>query len=227
MPSSLKPGDQFTINGCGFGSVNGKVQLNGNFPGGILGLVVKSWTDTTIVAALAADISGVPDQQGVTLEVKTNNNVTSTKPGVQFVALRETRQLTLSDFTTKDYSHGLVKSDVYGNSPMWCSSASVCVKHTVAAVQAIPFHGNDSFQLTLKNGWVYASHEFFDADSGSDVNLFNCPIPSPVAPKPSLIEANTGSPLSFKVRNMFGGCLSWSTYKLKVKVSGPKGMAPT
>lgn len=222
-PPVVKPGDSFAINGCGFGYVNGTAQLDGNFPGGVQGLVIKDWTDTKIVAALAPDISGVPDQ-GVTLEIKTNHSQMAAKPGVQFVALRETRDLTLADFSTKDYSHGLVTSAVIGGGPpSYMCGASVCAKHKVAAVQTPPFNGDDHFQLTLKNGWAYASHVFDGANSGSDVDLFNCPVPSGVAPKPTLIEANTGTPLSFKVHNMFWGCLSWTAYRLKVTVSGPRG----
>ncbi len=224
-PASVKPGDQFTITGCGFGYVNGQAQLDGNFPGGVLNLIVKDWTDTKIVVAVPSDISAVPDQT-TTLEVKTYHNVVSTKPGVAFVALRETRELTLMDFSTRDYSHGLVTSVVTGGGPpSYTCGASICAKHKVAAVQTPPFNGDDHYQLTLKNGWVYTSHVFDNADSGSDVDLFNCAIPSGVAPKPTLVEANTGSPLSFKVHNVFWGCLSWTTYRLKVTLSGPKGTA--
>jgi hypothetical protein len=225
-PAALKPGDKLTLAGC-FGLQLGKVRLKGAAGNTIVeSLPVDAWSDTAIVANVPVDLTGLPDQ-GAYVEVTTAKNQVLKRDGMSFVATRETRTISMHEFDTKDVAHGLVHTVAAGpNTPFQggVCQTSVCAQHKVHAVPSPPFFGNDHFQVKLINGWAYKSHNLTAENSGADVNFLNCPVPSGVGPKPSLTETNTGNPMSFKVKNGFTGCLSWTAYRLNVQITGPKGV---
>ncbi|HKF22063.1 MAG TPA: hypothetical protein VKE93_10860 [Candidatus Angelobacter sp.] len=97
----------YTIKGCGFGWQMGNVYLTGAFNAGKIPLQVQmtggggakkaparaSWTDTLIIVTVDPNLTGEIDQSNVTLVVEPVSGPPITKPGNDFMALRETVEL--------------------------------------------------------------------------------------------------------------------------------------
>lgn len=84
----------YTIRGCGFGSAQGGVLINGPYTKGIPALEISFWSDTEIVANLNPTIFGVPDMYGdVTLVVYPQGAPPIQAPGFSFYAAREEQEM--------------------------------------------------------------------------------------------------------------------------------------
>jgi hypothetical protein len=66
----VTPGGKVVVGGHGFGTAAGRVLLrHGAFPGGAIALQVAGWSEHEIDALVPAGVSGLPDLDGVGLEV--------------------------------------------------------------------------------------------------------------------------------------------------------------
>lgn len=86
--------NHYTIQGCGFGDLQGSLHLYGPFAVPTVNLTVEYWTDTSILVALDPNLSGEPDHLGnVTLVVAPANGPQVQAKGFNFYAARAEVQL--------------------------------------------------------------------------------------------------------------------------------------
>ncbi|HEY6249489.1 MAG TPA: hypothetical protein VI685_05985, partial [Candidatus Angelobacter sp.] len=86
--------NHYTIQGCGFGDIQGSLHLYGPFATPTVNMMVEYWTDTSILVALDPNLSGEPDHIGnVTLVVAPANGPQVQAKGFNFYAARAEVQL--------------------------------------------------------------------------------------------------------------------------------------
>lgn len=86
---AFTPGATYVIQGSGFGSTPGQVRVTGPFPGGALPAAVELWQDTLVVLRVSPLFGGVPDRNGVGVEVRPSAGPSVALGGARFVAARE------------------------------------------------------------------------------------------------------------------------------------------
>ncbi len=80
----------YVFEGCNFGDATGSLYLTGGFAHGKVPLVIESWSDTTIVARVPADVTGELDQNDVQVKlIKAESKYYDSFSGYKFSALRE------------------------------------------------------------------------------------------------------------------------------------------
>ncbi len=87
--TTFAPTGGYDLRGFSFGSTPGTVSLLGNFPAGQPQFRVDLWTPTQIFVTLDPNLSGVTDQQGISLVLNVPGNPPRVIPQVNFYAYRE------------------------------------------------------------------------------------------------------------------------------------------
>ena len=83
----VTPNGRFTIEGSCFGPQTGRVEAIGQFPGGKMGLVFESWSDSSITA-FVPPVSGAADH-AVAVTVVRTDGARSPAAQAQFIAARQ------------------------------------------------------------------------------------------------------------------------------------------
>src|SRR5712692_6821908 len=86
----------FLAGGTCFGSQQGTLRIEGQFPGGALTPPISFWKDSLVIVAIPANISGVPDQRAYVRVVRANGASSNPVP-VAFMGTRETKLLPAGD----------------------------------------------------------------------------------------------------------------------------------
>lgn len=204
--SVVQPKGGVIVQGIAFGAQAGKFLLRGAFPGGALELVDLQWGES-FAAGVIPWITGVQDQDAF-LQIVTKEGRTSNLFPVRFTAAREVRLLQGDALTP-------VRCGDEGGSDS-CYIGGAADPFTVAG-----FHfaviwpgsasGQDVYQCTLANGWVFDHYEW-NAQNGIQGGPFG------QAPDPDGQSAFTVDISWFY--DVFGS----SNYELSIFVVGPFGV---
>ncbi len=162
----VMPGGLVNIYGCGFGGGNerGTIRLVGNFPGGFLVLTGGEWFDD-FAAGVLPTVSGVVDQRAK-IQLTRRNQPIGEPYAVQFTATREHILLPYTAIPTSCGDAAWYNScnergfKIMGGREFDCSGWSFCGSHN----NQHPRQGTirvDAFNLTLKNGWVFDTLDYW------------------------------------------------------------------
>ena len=162
----------YTITGCGFGTVAGKLYLQGAmgvFPAhsGKLNFKVRTWSDRAIVAELDPSISGELDQSSVNLVVETSTGGHAQAPGFSFYAVRG-RPVPLTHIAPSDFcwNGGTNASQCVGSYLGYIEDGefvSPCGKNCTVwifiepPIATMAIHRIDRFTPKLKPGFVLSN----------------------------------------------------------------------
>lgn len=172
--SPITPGGYVVIQGSGFGQTEGELSLTGlwTHPVGDELATVKwvkliipkgpgwdFWTPTQVLGQVPDNITRVRDQQ-VKLQIKTKDNKWSNEYPVKFVARRDMDVIPSSDPAVQ-VPVGGCSDDANWNS---CGTgpclfpATLCGSHENCWGCIGDDSGTDTFNITLKNDWVFTSN---------------------------------------------------------------------
>ena len=101
---SITPGGRVSMRGCDLGSRRGEMRLLGQFPGGMVKLLVEEWTPQLAIASVPAELSGVLDQDVRIQLVPATGSPLKEQPG-RFQARRETVELPDALFANVNCAH--------------------------------------------------------------------------------------------------------------------------
>ncbi|MGH7207622.1 MAG: hypothetical protein ACREI2_15605 [Nitrospiraceae bacterium] len=170
--SNITPGGTVAVKGCGFGSTNGSLRLAlVDFKGAPKGVWLTNlvWTNTFVGGTIPTDVFHVKDQSAKLLIV-TKGNLKSNEYPVNFRATQEVKLLPQSDVkywcsteADEDWCNGsLVSNSPFCSHLFGGSNASAAGRHYTCHDWIGDDKGTDEFQATLKNGWVFHSHDWWE-----------------------------------------------------------------
>lgn len=143
---AITPGGRVSMRGCELGSRRGEMRMLGQFPGGMVKLVVEEWTPQVVIAAVPAELRGVLDQDVRIQLVPAAGSAMKEQPG-RFQARRETLELPDSLFANVNCAH---------------PQPSECTQETVLGARwASAWHsggdsqrGSDQWRLSVGPAWA-------------------------------------------------------------------------
>jgi len=230
--AALSPGGTLYIKGDHFGASKGKITLKLVVPiPHNIDLSIEEWSDDKIKATVPGGISGVMDHPA-TFQLQASTGVYSSAWQVPFYANRTTKVLASNDPAVKvlhcstggDYNvcNGLNTSTggscfaqsiapVYKNSTLYA-------QHVNCDVAVDWDKGKDRYDVTLKNGWVFATVEYFHDQSS----------PSEKIHSPDYYNLRTGLPGATSWKPEIGWEVSPGPdeliYAYRLTIKGPKGV---
>ncbi len=130
-----------TIRGCNFGQGKGQAQLNSADGRKITGLTIDTWTDTLITCEIPTSLSGVLDQDNVSLVLFPTSGPQAQKSGLHFYAKRA--ELHLASIPASAAT--LVSIADAGGSPVAAKFSSPYTSSPSASSKATASGGVDRF----------------------------------------------------------------------------------
>lgn len=192
VSGDVTPGGNVTLSGSCFGP-KGDVGLSGQFKGGSIALEIQSWTDSTIAARIPTQIYGVPDhpvdiaviapRAVVAKNVKVAIRAASAPIRLNFVAARETIDVTKSVTNTSCAQGDVVRNDYYQGQPDSCGGfATDCGPQfgyeDTGHKCSLGWHfrpsagsGSDGYVLRLRPGWRLDAVDLVYADEADSTKF--------------------------------------------------------
>lgn len=229
---ALSPGGTLYVKGTHLGSSKGKITLKlvKPIPHNI-DLSIEEWNDDKIKATVPYGISGVMDHPA-TFQLRTSTGVVSSAWQVPFYATRSTKWLAANDPAVKvvhcstggdkNRCNGLNTSTggscfSTGLPPVFLNS-TLYAQHVNCDLVGDWDEGKDRYDVTLKNGWVFAKVEYFHDQSSSSEKIH--------------------APDYYNLRQGLPGATSWKPeigfevspgpdhleYAYRLLITGPKGV---
>lgn len=230
--AALSPGGTLYIKGDHFGASKGKITLNLSMPiSHTIDLAIEEWSDDKIKATVPGSISGVMDHPA-TFHLRTSTGIYSSAWQVPFYASRSTKWLAANDPAVKvthcstggdkNRCNGLNTSTggscfSTGLPPVFLNS-TIHAQHVNCDVAVDWDEGKDRFDVSLKNGWVFAEVEYFHDQSS----------PSEKIHAPDYYNLRKGLPGTSSWKPEIGWEVSPGPdqleYAYRLLIKGPKGV---
>ncbi|MFN2460634.1 MAG: hypothetical protein ABR591_08105 [Candidatus Velthaea sp.] len=258
VTGDITPGGNVTIGGFCFGA-QGDVRMSGQFQGGSVALEIQSWTDTTITARIPTQIYAVPDHPVdiaviaprvvYSKNIKAGVRTASSPMRVNFVAARETVDLTKSLVNTSCTQGDVVRNEYYQGQPDSCGfpGTTDCGPQfryeNIGHKCSVGWHfrpsagaGTDGYLLRLRTGWRLDAVDLV-YDDDVDRTTFDTHTDgitfSPAAnfTTVSWTVSWTAGSTEYRVLNAEGKARTLfsyfdGSYLLHVSVTGPRGTWP-
>ncbi|MBU1424079.1 MAG: hypothetical protein KKH12_06370 [Gammaproteobacteria bacterium] len=207
----FRPGSWVAIKGNFLGSTPGQVSLTGNFPGGMVPLIIMEWYNDAIMVEVPT-IEGAPDQTA-TLQVLASGDRKATSQ-VQFIAERVADIVPASLLSIAACSHN---ASFHNACKIETSSNMINGEHQNLPDAAGNTSGTDNYTIKpLKNGWKAAQ-------MGGGMLAYNCNLSGNAIACPWTTEPETAT-ANFGPLGSMTTTITSNIYSLPVVAEGPRGV---
>jgi len=176
---ALRPGSKLFLKGKNFGEKAGKIFVKGDFPGGKFELQNVKWESSEKVNGIVPQsVNGNPNQV-VNVVLLTSYNFKSEPWRMKFEG-REEKFLVLGDakvLTCGSDGNFNACNKLSPDGSICTSESVICGYHKNSWGTVGDDVGIDSFQITLKNGWVFKSMQKIKWVKSSNDEVLNGPSP--------------------------------------------------
>jgi len=212
----VRPGTKLLLKGKKFGTQKGKILLKGNFPGGQIELTNVTWGGNENANGFVPQSANGQPNQIVEIILVTSLNFKSNPVKDIVFEGREEKFLVLGDAKVLhcgDDGNFNACNKLSSDGSICTSESVICGYHKNVWGAPENDEGTDSFQITLKNGWVFKSIQKVKWVKTSGDEVLNGPSP--------------GLPVG---ASTWTTSIDWIvspndhvTYQIKVLVEGPIG----